>query len=180
MAAASLQPAVAVASSRSVVAAAADGSAAPPPADDAAAALPRKARDAIALGLQAFAEKEYEAAADLFQLSLTLPGSGAARRTGSPTEYAVPSDGEAQSALYNLACCFAAQGRTAQGVEVVKSLLDAGFEDLKALRSDTDLAPLRVGGKLEAVLSAWESPLARVQRGLAKKDGGNGRKWLAW
>ena len=67
--------------------------------DDAAAALPRKAKDAIALGLQAFAEKEYEAAADLFQLSLTLPGSGAARRAGSPTEFAVPSDGGAPDLL---------------------------------------------------------------------------------
>ena len=159
----------------------ADGALAPAEPDDAASALPRKARDAIALGLQAFAEKEYEAAADLFQLSLTLPGSGAARRAGSPTEYAVPSDGEAQSALYNLACCFAAQGRVGEGLEVIQSLLDAGFEDLASIRKDGDLAPLRAGGKLDALLSAWDAPLARVQRSLAKKkDTSNDRKWLTW
>ena len=167
--------ALAAAASNGSTAAAAEGP------GDASAALPRKARDAIALGLQAFAEKEYDAAADLFQLSLTLPGSGAARRAGSPTEYAVPSDGEAQSALYNLACCFAAQGRAGDGLEVIKSLLEAGYEDTAAIRGDADLAPLRAGGKLDAVLAAWDAPLARVQRSLAKKkDTSNDRKWLTW
>ena len=68
-----------------------------------------------------------------------------------------------------------------EGLEVIKALLDAGFEDLASIRKDGDLAPLRAGGKLDALLSAWDAPLARVQRSLAKKkDTSNDRKWLTW
>ena len=129
------------------------------------------------------AQKEYEAAADLFQLALTLPGSGAARVSGSVTEFAVPSQGEANSALYNLACCFAATGRAAEALDVLRAALDNGFDDVAALRADGDLAPLRAGGALDKLLSDWASPLARLSRSVGKKEavGGDGRKrWITW
>ncbi len=95
------------------------------------------------------------------------------------------SAGEENSALYNLACCFAATGRLEDALDVVGAALDNGFEDLGALRSDPDLAPLRAGGQLEARLRAWEAPLARAARALAARErnkaGGAGeKKWVGW
>ncbi len=157
----------------------------PTAASDADAALPRRCRDAIDLGLLAYSEKDYEAAADLFQLALTLPGNGTARLSGSPKEYAVPSAGEENSAIYNLACVYCATGRSAEALECVTAVLNNGFDDVQALRSDPDLAPIRDGvAKLLAERDAPLAKLARLAGSLRSSDGvprnSGSRPWLRW
>lgn len=149
---------------------------------DADASLPRIAKDAISLGLQAYAEKEFDAAADLFALALTLPGSGATRLQGSLLESACASDGEVHAALYNLACTFVQLQRKTDAVAVVNDLLLAGYEDEASLLSDADLLPVR--SKIQAALSAWNAPFAKLSRTAAALRSGGGEKprtpWTQW
>jgi hypothetical protein len=100
-------------------------------------------------------------------------------------EFSVASTGEENSALYNLACCFAAQGRTAEALDVVRAALDNGFDDVQALKTDSDLAPLRKGGALDKLLSDWASPVETLKRRVARRgqeEGGAAAKkpWITW
>ena len=48
---------------------------------------PKRCKEAIDKGLELFQQKKYQAAVDLFNLALELPGNGAYRLSGSPREY---------------------------------------------------------------------------------------------
>ncbi len=48
---------------------------------------PKRCKDAIDAGLALFSAGDYQAAADMFNDALELPGNGAYRLTGSPREY---------------------------------------------------------------------------------------------
>lgn len=113
---------------------------------------PRLSREAIDLGLAAFAAGEHRAAIDLFTLALELPGSGAMRLSGSVHERACASEGEERAALFNMACAYAQLREKAAALTCVEALLETGFEDHRALRTDDDLAPI-AGPELEALLS---------------------------
>lgn len=67
-----------------------------------------------------------QAAIDLFNLALELPGNGAYRLSGSPREYACPSDAEEHAALYNMACCYAQMGQKAAALTCLESILESG------------------------------------------------------
>jgi hypothetical protein len=121
----------------------------------AAAGGPRRSRDAIAAGLDLFNASNYEAAVELFQLALELPGSGAMRMAGSPKEYACASEGEEEAALYNMACayCRMSPPKVGPALTVLAALADdTEFEAWATLRSDPDLAPAR-GPELDKILS---------------------------
>ena len=88
----------------------------------------------------------------MFQLALELPGSGFMRMAGSPKEYACASEGEEQAALYNMACSYCRMGQPSAALTCLEALLDSGFEDYNAIRSDPDLASAR-GGELDKLVS---------------------------
>jgi hypothetical protein len=67
-----------------------------------------------------------QGAIDLFNLALELPGNGAYRLSGSPREYACPSDAEEHAALYNMACCYAQMGQKAAALTCLESILESG------------------------------------------------------
>lgn len=66
---------------------------------------------ALCCAVQEYGAGRYQAALDLFQLALELPGSGYMRMSGSPKEYSCASEGEENAALYNMACCWVALGQ---------------------------------------------------------------------
>ncbi len=86
--------------------------------------------------------------------------------------------------MYNLACCFAAQGRTADALDVVRAALENGFDDVASLKSDADLAPLRANGALDKLLADFASPVAQLKRAMSRKgeEGGAAKKkpWITW
>ncbi|KAI7841388.1 hypothetical protein COHA_005006 [Chlorella ohadii] len=141
---------------------------------------PRRAREAIDLGLKKYQAGEFQAALDLFQLSLELPGSGVMRMAGSPKEYSCASEGEENAALYNMACCWAAMGQRQSALTVLEALLENNFEDYASIRSDPDLAPVR-GPELDKLLSKYDGLLAKVFGGKKKATSSSGNKpWLQW
>ena len=145
--------------------------------ESAESSLPRRSRDAIDLGLLAYAEKDYAAAEDLWRLGLSLPGTGTARVAGTPKEYSIPSDGEANSCLYNLACVYAVTGREKESLECVKAALENGFTDTQALLSDPDLSSVQQG--VRKVLQEWEAPIAKLARLGQRNESGQQRNWLS-
>jgi hypothetical protein len=48
--------------------------------------------------------------------------------SGSPREYACPSDAEEHAALYNMACCYAQLGQKAAALTCLESILETGAE----------------------------------------------------
>jgi hypothetical protein len=62
------------------------------------------------------------------------------------------SNGEKQSALYNIACCHSRLGNTREGLAALAGCLEAGYEDLNQLRSDADLAELRKDERFEGLI----------------------------
>eukprot|EP00775_Hariotina_reticulata_P003889 gene3890-4144_t len=86
----------------------------------------KKCKDAIDAGLEAFQRKDYLAAIDLFNTALELPGNGAYRLSGSPREYACPSDAEEHACLYNMACCYAQLGQQQAALTCLESILESG------------------------------------------------------
>ncbi|KAL4420136.1 hypothetical protein ABPG77_010352 [Micractinium sp. CCAP 211/92] len=138
---------------------------------------PQRAREAIDRGLQLFGAGQYREAIDMFQLSLELPGSGVMRLSGSVREYSCASEGEENAALYNMACCWARLGEKQPALTVLEALLDNGFEDVRTIRSDPDLAPLR-GPELDSLLSKHDGLLAKL---FGKKEKLSSNKpWLQW
>lgn len=91
-------------------------------------------------------------AISLFSLALELPGNGAYRLSGSPREYACPSDAEEHAALYNMACCYAQMGERAAALTCLESILESGFNDIQTLQSDPDLRPVQ-GPELSAIIN---------------------------
>ena len=151
----------------------------------------RRCADAIAEGLELCGKQEWAAAAEKFTESLDLPGNGRYRLEGSPREHACPSDGEETAALYNLACCYSRMGKMDAAMEMVKAVVDAGFEELDTLRRDDDLAPLRaaMGSAFEAALAAGGGDdgsggavgvLGKMLGGRRKKTGSTNSPWITW
>jgi hypothetical protein len=62
----------------------------------------------------------------LLLLLLTSLLAGAYRMSGSPREYACPSDAEEHAALYNMACCYAQLGQQAAALTCLESILETG------------------------------------------------------
>lgn len=138
---------------------------------------PQRAREAIDRGLQLFSTGQYREAIDMFQLSLELPGSGVMRLSGSVREYSCASEGEENAALYNMACCWARLGQKQPALTVLEALLDNGFEDVRTIRADPDLAPL-AGAELDKLLAKHDGLLAKL---FGKKEKLSSNKpWLQW
>lgn len=92
-----------------------------------ASALPEpdSVKGAISIGLQLFNEGNYDSAINAFERALdgSLPGSGLKRFRDKPK---LISDGEKQSALYNIACCFAKMNNVQEGLVALAGCLEAG------------------------------------------------------
>jgi hypothetical protein len=67
----------------------------------------------------------------LLLLYCTLAGlaSGAYRLSGSPREFACPSDAEEHACLYNMACCYAQLGQQQAALTCLESILESGTVD---------------------------------------------------
>ncbi|KAI3436014.1 hypothetical protein D9Q98_002071 [Chlorella vulgaris] len=138
---------------------------------------PKRAREAIDQGLQKFQAKDYRAAIDLFQLALELPGSGLMRMSGSVREYSCASEGEENSALYNMACAWAALGEKQSALTVLEALLDNDFDDFNGIRTDPDLASLR-GPELDSLLAKKDGLFAKLFA--KKKESTSNKPWIQW
>lgn len=114
---------------------------------------PLLAGEAIEQGLQVFNEGDTVRALQLFQRSLTLPGTGMKRFRDKPREI---SDEEKQAALYNTACCLGRMGEPEEALKAVAGCLDNGYTDFDVLRRDPDLAPVRESPKFEGLLKRFE------------------------
>lgn len=110
-----------------------------------------RCRQAIDAGLDKYQSGDYNGALELFQLALELPGNGFMRMEGSPKEYACASEGEENSCLYNMACCWVKMNKPAAALTCIEALLENNFDEFQTIRTDPDLAPLR-GGELDKLL----------------------------
>lgn len=128
---------------------------------------PKRCKEAIDAGLAAFQQRQFQAAIDLFNLALELPGNGAYRLPGSPREYLCPSDAEENAALYNMACCYAQMGQADAALTCLEAVLENGFADVATLQSDPDLAPVS-GPQLQQLVDKHTGVPAKVF-GLFKK-----------
>ena len=65
-----------------------------------------------------------------------------------------------KAAQYNVACCYAAVGQVAPGLEALEAAMGAGVEDYSKIRSDSNLAPLRSDKKaFDAVMRKYDEPI---------------------
>lgn len=152
-----------------------DAAPAPPPP------TPKTFADAETMGLELFADGDFEGALEMFRKSLDLPGTGwdlsRARPAGGthPTGGApnpgggvvrreFPSMAEVQCAKYNMACCHAALGDQGKSLDLLDEVLASGFDDYDTMRRDTSLAKL--GPELEKLIDKFQpkNPLERLAR----------------
>jgi len=145
---------------------------------------PKKCKEAIDQGLQLFQEKQYQAAIDMFNLALELPGNGAYRLAGSPREFSCPSEAEENAALYNMACCYAQMSQKASCLTCLEAVLDNNFSDFKTLREDPDLAPVR-GTELTLLLLKYDNPVKGLfgqgkKQGQVESDPNASKPWILW
>lgn len=86
---------------------------------------------------------------------------------------------------YNVACCYAALGQIAPGMEAVEACMGAGFEDYAKIRSDPNLSALREGGNAKAfkrMMDKYDEPIInegeirRVERWWIEEWRGRGRE----
>uniref|UniRef100_A0A383WE94 Uncharacterized protein n=1 Tax=Tetradesmus obliquus TaxID=3088 RepID=A0A383WE94_TETOB len=146
----------------------------------------KRCKQAIDAGLEAFAAKQYSQAIDLFNLALELPGNGAYRLSGSPREYACPSDAEEHAALYNMACCYAQLGQEAAALTCIESILETGFSDIATITSDPDLRPVQ-GSELQAVINkhtgiggVFSKLLRKDKEEVLVSDSNKNKPWIMW
>jgi len=110
------------------------------------------AKEAIARGIDFSTEGDFQAALEMFETALTLPGSGTLRDRKKNREL---SDGEKQSVMYNVACCHSNMGDTRAGMVALAGAIEAGFEDFDTARADPDLANLRKEPQFEGLLARF-------------------------
>jgi tetratricopeptide (TPR) repeat protein len=150
-----------------------------PPSQTPSGDGPKRSKDAINAGLDLFTQANYTGAVEMFQLALELPGSGFMRMAGSPKEYACPSDGEEQAALYNMACAYCKLNQGSAALTCIEALLESGFEDFNALKTDADLAVARQGTDFNKLLGKYDGVLAKLFK--KKKNEPAGEKpWIQW
>ena len=94
-------------------------------------------------------------------------------------EYACPSDGEEQAALYNMACCYARLKEVESGLLCLKGLLESGFVDYDTLRTDQDLEGLRASSEFEAVLGKYDTIASKLLGRKKRKTGEKEKNWLS-
>jgi len=114
---------------------------------------PLDAADAISQGMQLSSKGDFSGALELFEMALTLPGSGTLRDRKKAREL---SEGEKISALYNIACCHSQLGDERNGLVSLAGSLEAGFDDFDTARTDPDLAPLRENPQFEGLLLRFQ------------------------
>lgn len=96
-----------------------------------------------------------------------------------------PSDAEENAALYNMGCAYAQLGQNASVLTCIEAILDNGFEDLKTLRTDPDLAPAR-GPEFEALVSKYEGVQGLFKKVMDNKKNkdqvpeDDNRLWRIW
>ncbi len=157
----------------------ATSSARTPPVQNPSGEGPRRSKDAINAGLDLFAHANYTGAVEMFQLALELPGSGFMRMAGSPKEFACPSEGEEHAALYNMACAYCKMNQASAALTCIEALLESGFEDFNALKTDADLAAARQGSEFDKLISKYDGVLAKLFK--KKKNEPSGEKpWIQW
>ncbi|CAG9465973.1 unnamed protein product [Pedinophyceae sp. YPF-701] len=132
---------------------------------------PATCRAALDMGMELYGEGDFKGALGMFEKSLDLPGSGFMRIAGTVREYACPSEGEEQAALYNMACAYCQMGPEEGGPKVeaalacLKGAVEAGFEDVRAMEQDADLA------------AAVRAPGFAEKK---RKAGFTNKPWLQW
>jgi len=151
-----------------------------PPSQTPSGDGPKRSKDAISAGLDLFAQANYTAAVEMFQLALELPGAGSMRMAGSPKEYACASEGEEQAALYNMACAYCKLNQASAALTCIEALLESGFEDFNALKTDADLAVARQeASAFNKLLGNYDGVLAKLFK--KKKNEPAGEKpWIQW
>ncbi len=81
------------------------------------------------------------------------------------------------TALYNLACAYALDGRPAAALEALERSIEAGYSDPDHLLADPDLVSLRGDAELERLVGLAEAlDLDRFQSGHRHGKGGHGRR----
>lgn len=108
------------------------------------------AKEAIARGIELSNEANHQLALEMFEMALTLPGSGVQRDRKKNQEL---SDGEKMSVLYNVACCHSNMGDSRAGMIALAGAIESGFEDFDTARADPDLAELRKEPQFEGLLA---------------------------
>lgn len=151
-----------------------------PPSQTPSGDGPKRSKDAINAGLDLFTQANYTGAVEMFQLALELPGSGFMRMAGSPKEYACASEGEEQAALYNMACAYCKLNQASAALTCIEALLESGFEDFNALKTDADLAVARQqGSEFDKLIGKYDGVLAKFFK--KKKNEPAGEKpWIQW
>ena len=111
---------------------------------------------------------EKEAAIQLFEIALKLPGEGRdilrqRMAASSPVGGSRPVDGleevkfasriEVQCAKYNIACCHAALGRSAEALDSLTEAFELGFDGYDTALEDSELQVL--GPELDALVTRF-------------------------
>lgn len=138
-------------------------------------------KEAIDAGLELFKEKRYDEAIEMFKAALELPGM-ARVRYNSPRWFNVPSEEEENSAMYNMACCYAQKGQTQSALTCLEFILENNFSQFETVRTDPDLAPIQ-GQALNALLGKYDNVVASIKRKFSqpKDESSDGNKpWLMW
>ncbi|RNI23530.1 gliding motility protein GldB-related protein [Rufibacter latericius] len=78
-------------------------------------------------GTEEYGKKNYQEAINLYQKAIA----------------ATPKGPHVRSAYYNIACCYALLGQKAPALKALQQAVDAGYKNVKHLKSDTDLDLLR-------------------------------------
>ncbi|KAI5064056.1 hypothetical protein GOP47_0020726 [Adiantum capillus-veneris] len=71
---------------------------------------------------------------------------------------AKPEYKEEAVANYNIACCYSKLNEVEAGLSALEAAMEAGFEDYKTVRSDPDLANLRVSPKFTPLIDKYDEP----------------------
>lgn len=67
-----------------------------------------------------------------------------------------PDANEASIASYNVACCYSNLNQIQAGLSALEDAMQAGFEDFKRIRTDTDLANIRKSEEFEPLLKKFD------------------------
>ncbi|CAI9768677.1 unnamed protein product [Fraxinus pennsylvanica] len=63
---------------------------------------------------------------------------------------------ESAVASYNVACCYSKLNQVQAGLSALEDALKGGFEDFKRIRTDPDLAKIRISEDIEKVMKKFD------------------------